>query len=82
MKRHPSAIAQDEWFKSEQGIASEEPSTLGASEVQRQFLTNRLHSAFQAGYNAGEAQKQKEIDALAKKLADMIVYATQLEQED
>lgn len=82
VKKHPAAIAEDKWFMSDQGIGSSDPVTLGASMEQEEFLRNRLHSAFQAGYDAAKELKQKEMDILAKKLADMIVYATQLEQAE
>lgn len=52
MKRHPAAIARDKWFDSKEGKDTCDPLTLGAGAKQQQYLTNRLHRAFQAGYDA------------------------------
>lgn len=46
-KRHPAAIAIDEWLASPEGITCLCGSASGV------YLKNRLRSAFQAGFNAG-----------------------------
>lgn len=47
-KRHPAAIAQDV-FDQSMPATYYDPSTLGKTQV---YLTNRIHKAFQAGWEA------------------------------
>lgn len=49
------ASARDEWLKSIDGQQSANPLTLGANEHMREYLENRLVSAFEAGVQAAEA---------------------------
>jgi len=81
MSKHPAGIAQDKYFAMKEGNNMLDMYTLGGRPGYAQFLENRLHSAFQAGYDAAVKDKQKEIDTLAKKFADMMVYANQLEMK-
>lgn len=48
-KRHPAAIAQDAFDK--EHARAFDPSTLG-TESPRTYLANRIHRAFQAGWEA------------------------------
>jgi len=49
IEMHPAAISWQDWLSSDEGIkASEE------GHIQRQYLENRLHRAFMAGWNALE----------------------------
>ena len=57
MKRHPAAIARDEWDSSDEGQRCHDAYTLG--QYPQQYLTNRLHSAFQAGYDAALRRLQE-----------------------
>lgn len=43
--------AWNDYTRSESFLKSSEPSTIGASEVQRHFLENRLKHAFDEGWN-------------------------------
>lgn len=67
MKRHPAAIASDEYFEDgHKGEASCDPLSLQAPKSARQYLTNRLHAAFQAGYKAGANQSAQEAEEAEK----------------
>jgi len=46
--------AWQEWLNSEDGRKAANPETLGTSLSARQYLENRLNSAFQAGIRAAE----------------------------
>lgn len=75
MKKHPAAIARDEYFADKaRGKPSCNPTSLCAPANQRQYLTNRLHAAFVAGYDAAVEIKQKEIDTLVERFADQLGY--------
>jgi len=50
-KKHPSAIALDEWNESEEGQGCREGTTYG------DYLRNRLYRAFMAGWNARDSRK-------------------------
>ena len=50
-KKHPSAIALDEWIESEEGQTCSEGTTYG------DYLRNRLYRAFMAGWNARDSRK-------------------------
>jgi hypothetical protein len=70
MKRHPAAIASDKYFATKEGSSATDPQTLGEyNHGAVQYLTNRLHAAFQAGYSAcanQTAQEAKEAEEAEK----------------
>lgn len=55
VKRHPLAIAWDEWLATDEGQSCANIYTV--SRVNPQYLENRLHRAFDAGVKAQEANE-------------------------
>lgn len=53
LKRHPLAIAWDEWLASKEGTECRAANTLAHNT--NVYLENRLHRAFDAGAKAQEA---------------------------
>jgi hypothetical protein len=62
IKKHPAATERDEWLASDEGKRCTNPTTLRAPADQRQYLENRLTSAFAAGWAACE--KHKTVSAM------------------
>lgn len=56
IKKHPDAIAWDEYLNSPAGQGAVNPRTLGITSPEV-YLTNRLHSAFVAGIKYAEGKK-------------------------
>lgn len=56
IKKHPDAIAWDEYLKSPEGQTATNPRTLGVTSPEV-YLTNRLWHAFQAGIKYAEGKK-------------------------
>ena len=57
IKKHPAATARDQWLDSDNGQRCARPATLYAPADQKQYLENRLTSAFAAGWLACEKHK-------------------------
>lgn len=55
-KPHPEKIALDKWECEHEGLF--DPCTLGSTSP-RTYLTNRLHKAFKAGWEAAESYQQQ-----------------------
>lgn len=53
-KPHPEKIALDKWECEHEGLF--DPSTLGSTSP-RTYLTNRIHKAFKAGWEAAESYR-------------------------
>lgn len=75
--RSPLAVARDEYIVGP-GLKHCDPSTLGATSGQRQYLTNRIESAFLAGAKYSDAQLlarcaelEKVTESLLKEASDM-----------
>lgn len=56
IKKHPDAIAWEEYLKSPAGKSATNPRTLGITSPEV-YLTNRLHSAWTAGIKYAEGKK-------------------------
>lgn len=56
IKKHPDAIAWEEYLKSPEGQTATNPRTLGVTSPEV-YLTNRLHTAWQAGVKYAEGKK-------------------------
>lgn len=54
----PFKKAIDNFTRSDEYRSSIEPSTIGATERQRQYLANRIHRAFTAGWNAAMVERR------------------------
>lgn len=52
LKRHPKAIAFDEWLRTPEGI------TCTCGRTDGEYLQNRLWYAFMAGYSARETSSE------------------------
>ncbi len=63
-KRHPAAIANDE-YRAKEARLSYDPRSMEAPEHQAEYLRNRLDAAFQAGWDACE--KSRMVEAKAKR---------------
>ncbi len=50
--KHPMVLSWEDWLASEEGLKCK-----GGDPVYGQYLTNRLQSAFYAGYDAGKTSK-------------------------
>lgn len=60
MKRHPLAVAEDAWLDSPEGLKCADGYTLPSNpQSAREFLVNRLRLAFEAGWEAREAQNDR-----------------------
>jgi len=61
LKKHPAALAWDEYISSEGGKSASDSASLG-TENPNYYLQNRLWGAFQAGFSAGaKALKSKAL---------------------
>lgn len=66
-KKHPLAIAWDEWLASDEGQAARDANTLPHGSI---YLENRLYRAFMAGAKAG-----------ATSVADEVIQRTQKDRK-
>lgn len=62
VKKHPDAVAWDEWIDSEEGKKCRDATTLGSSAYHNQYLQNRLWRAFMAGCRDDRSRKTNEDD--------------------
>jgi hypothetical protein len=63
----PYKKASDAWLQSEAFQTLSEPTTLGASPLNRLYLENRLRDAFAAGWNArGECTAVETADGIQR----------------
>jgi len=62
-KRHPVSIAFDDW------VATTDGTTASAGSASGTFLTNRLRSAFEAGWHAAETKVSEEINSIEERQA-------------
>ncbi len=68
--QHPWVEAINTWKASDDFLASANPITLNAPALMRQYLENRLESAFQKGLAAGEEIAVKAVQARMCHLVD------------
>lgn len=66
MKKHPLAIAWDEWLASPEGIGCARFDNL----TRGVYLTNRLEAAFNAGAGAGERTTTDHVITTIKQLGE------------
>jgi len=67
MAKHPAADAWDNWIVSEAGKEAATP-----GHIEHQYLENRLHRAFMAGFNKGaDAMKQRVLNVYDKQIEDI-----------
>ena len=64
VKKHPLAIAWDEWLASDEGRVAVQYESLPRNGTAQRYLENRLHRAFDAGAKAHEKELYDALKAL------------------
>lgn len=77
--RNHKAKCRDKWLAKHESTC--DPTTLKAPESQRQYLTNRLMTAYEDGFDAGEAAPRERkcvhgelLDGLCNACSDKLGY--------
>lgn len=61
VKRHPLAVAWDEWLTSEEGRSAAQWESLPKNGTANRYLENRLSRAFNAGASTAESNLAREV---------------------